>query len=85
MEEALDPVVLNIYELSAPEQGSAGSSEVPAAASWLQKLLTPVGFITRPSMFTATHTRTVQAVASKKHKSLTNTFMFLPMVSLRRV
>ena len=44
MEEAFDPVVLNIYELSAPEQGSTGSSEVPAAASWLQKLLTPVGF-----------------------------------------
>jgi hypothetical protein len=42
MEEASDPVVLNIYELTAPEQGT--SSEVPAAASWFQKLLTPMGF-----------------------------------------
>ena len=44
MEAAFDPVVLNIYELTAPEQSSSGCAEVPSAASWLQKLLTPMGF-----------------------------------------
>jgi hypothetical protein len=51
MEEARDPVVLNIYELTTPEQGTAGgrsgsNSEVhvpAAAASWFQSLLTPMG------------------------------------------